>query len=312
MRVAVTGARGRLGRALVGALEEAPFTGPLGPIAWSRPELDLDALTAASAGALLDRDRPEVVIHAAAWTDVDGCARDPGLAIRRNALAAAAIADACVVRRVDLILISTNEVFDGRRTDDRGYRPDDPRNPVNPYGASKAEAERLVLDAFGSPIGATTARLAIVRTSWLHGPPGNDFPEKIAVAAQRARAAGEALRVVGDEFGSPTYAPDVAEAICELLAQDAFAPVGAGGHEIHHLVNTGRTSRAGWARVVLQATDLDVDVVEVPASTWVRASTPPRWAVLEPTGLPSGEPMRPWEDAFADAVPALRRRLRER
>ena len=77
MRVAVTGASGRLGRALVEALEEAPFTGPMGPIPWSRPELDLDTLTVSTVRALIDRDRPELVIHAAAWTDVDGCARDP-------------------------------------------------------------------------------------------------------------------------------------------------------------------------------------------------------------------------------------------
>ena len=75
MRVAVTGANGRLGRALIAALEEAPFTGPMGPIAWTRQDFDLDTVTADSVGSLLDRDRPEVVIHAAAWTDVDGCAR---------------------------------------------------------------------------------------------------------------------------------------------------------------------------------------------------------------------------------------------
>ena len=75
MRVAVTGAGGRLGRALVAALEDAPFAGPFGPIAWDRSAFDLDA--PAGVGALLDRDRPETVVHAAAWTDVDGCARDP-------------------------------------------------------------------------------------------------------------------------------------------------------------------------------------------------------------------------------------------
>ena len=79
MRVAVTGAAGRLGSALVAALGDAPFTGPAGPIAWTRAEFDLDAPE--SIGRLLDRDRPEVVIHAAAWTDVDGCARDPELAM---------------------------------------------------------------------------------------------------------------------------------------------------------------------------------------------------------------------------------------
>ena len=156
----------------------------------------------------------------------------------------------------------------------------------------------------------TVTRLAIVRTSWLHGPPGNDFPAKIAAAAIRARAAGEPLRVVGDEIGSPTYAPDVAEAIVELIGEDELCPESELAR-YHHLVNRGRASRAEWAREVLRATAIDVQVEEVPASTWQRASTPPLWAVLEPTPLPSGEPMRHWRDAFADAVPALLRSLRQ-
>ncbi len=143
---------------------------------------------------------------------------------------------------------------------------------------------------------------------WLHGPPGNDFPEKIARAALRAREAGDPLRVVGDEIGTPTYTRDVADAIVELLAEDAITDTPA-RQAIHHLVNGGRASRADWAREVLRATGIDVAIEEVPASTWQRASTPPLWAVLEPTPLPSGEPMRHWRDAFADAAPALRRAL---
>lgn len=308
MRVAVTGSRGRLGRALIDALAAAPFTGPMGPIAWSRPELDLDTITTASAVGLIDRDRPEVVVHPAAWTDVDGCARDPGLAMHRNAEATGHVADACASRGVELVLISTNEVFSGRRTDGRGYAPDDDLDPANAYGASKAAAERLARAAFARPE-AGAARVAIVRTSWLHGPPGGDFPAKIAAAAIRAAAAGRPLRVVGDEIGSPTYAPDLAEAICELLAEDALAPAGARS-AFHHLVNGGHASRAAWAREVLSAAHLGIEVVDVPADTWVRASTPPRWGVLEPTPLPSNVPMRGWREAFADAVPALVRSLR--
>jgi len=310
VRVAVTGAHGRLGSALVEALGASPFTGATGPIAWSRPELDLDTLDVASATALIDRDRPEVVIHAAAWTDVDGCARDPQLARRRNATATGELAAACAGREVDLILISTNEVFDGRRADGTGYAPDDAQNPINAYGSSKAEAERLARDAIERHAG-TTSRLAVVRTAWLHGPPGGDFPAKIAAAAIRARDAGEPLRVVGDEIGSPTYAPDVAEALCELLAEDAYCRAGPGRVTVHHLVNEGRVSRADWAREVLSATAIEVAVIDIPAADWPRASTPPRWAVLEPTGLPSGERLRSWQAAFADAVPALRRALRE-
>lgn len=306
MRVAVLGVKGRLGTALIAALEDAPFIGTRGPIGWDQPEVELDTLTEASIGALLDTGRPEVVIHTAAWTDVDGCARDPELAMRRNGTAVGELARACAARGIDLVVISSNEVFDGRRTDGRGYAPGDERNPVNPYGAAKAEAERLAIAAFEAP--GARGRLGIVRTSWLYGPPGNDFPAKIAGAALRAAAAGEPLRVVGDEIGVPTYTPDLAEAIVELVAEDAIADAPA-RTAIHHLVNGGRASRADWAREVLRATGIDVPVVDVPGSTWQRASTPPAWAVLEPTPLPSGEPMRDWHDAFAHAVPALLRSL---
>ena len=310
MRVAVTGAQGRLGRALIAALEDAPFTGPMGPIAWSRPDLDLDTLTAASVEALIARDRPEVVIHAAAWTDVDGCARDPALAMRRNGTATGLIADACVARGVQLAVISTNEVFDGTRTDGRAYVPGDERRSVNAYGASKLEAERLV-EAAASAAAGGEASAAIVRTAWLYGPPGNDFPAKIAAAALRARDAGQPLKAVNDEIGTPTYTPDVADAIVELIWEDALFD-DPGSATVHHLVNGGRASRADWAREVLRQTGIDVPIEEVPASTWQRASTPPSWAVLEPTPMPSGEPMRDWRLAFADAVPALRRDLRDR
>jgi len=313
MRVAVTGSRGRLGSALIEALEESPYTGPLGPTAWSRPELDLDTITDESAGRLLDRDRPEVVVHAAAWTDVDGCARDPDLAMRRNAGATGILARACAARGVELVLVSTNEVFDGRRTDGAGYAPGDAVNPLNPYGMSKLEAERLATDAFsGAGAGAIPgsggqpARLAIVRTSWLFGPGAPDFPAKILAAAERARRAGEPLRVVGDETGCPTYAPDLAEAIAEILGADELAPPGA-CVAVHHQVNAGWATRADWAREILRLARTAVPVVDVPGSTWKRASSPPSWAVLEPTALPLEEPMRHWLEAMADYAPALLR-----
>ncbi len=337
MRVAITGAGGRLGRALVAALGEAAFVGPRGPLAWSRPDYDLD--DPGSAARCLDRDRPEVVVHAAAWTDVDGCARDPERAMRRNALAVAELAQACTERAVDLVLVSTNEVFDGRRTDGRGYGPEDRPAPGNPYGSSKLAGETAAQAAFlraggaialpAEPVAPTVAtgagdrtvatgagdvpaaadpagrrpaapQLAIVRTAWLFGPPGNDFPTRILLAADRARAAGEPLSVVGDEIGSPTYAVDLAEGIVELLGAGTFAGT-------HHLVNSGHVSRAAWARSILVALGQDVPIREVPLSSWVRPSSPPPWAVLEPTPMPSGEPLRPWELAFADYVPRMTR-----
>jgi dTDP-4-dehydrorhamnose reductase len=291
MRIAVTGAGGRLGRALVSVLGESPIAGPRGPIAWPRSELDLDRPEGFA--ELLDRDRPEIVIHAAAWTDVDGCARDPDLAMRRNGVATAALAAACAERAIDIAIVSTNEVFDGRRSDGAGYRADDAPRPINAYGASKLAGERGAEAAYrGGP-----AHLGIVRTAWLYGPPGYDFPAKILAAASRAAAAGEPLQVVSDEIGSPTYAPDLAEGIIDLIAESFDG--------IHHLVNAGIASRAAWAREILRLAGMDVTIDEVPSATWQRASTPPLWAVLEPTALPSTEALRPWPEALADYLPVL-------
>lgn len=300
MRVTVTGAGGRLGSALVAALADAPFTGPAGPIAWRRDAFDLDAPE--GVGTRLDRDRPEVVVHAAAWTDVDGCALDPELARQRNAIATGVLAAACAARGTDLLVISTNEVFDGTRTDGHPYLPTDPIGPGNPYGASKAEGERLAALAFDARRGAA---LGIARTAWLFGAPGRDYPSRILDAAERARAAGEPLRVVADEWGTPTYTADVADAIVGLLAEDAIAGT-------HHLVNGLFATRADWARYVVGRAGLDIEVVDVPSATWERPSRPPRWGVLAPTPLPSGEPMRPWPDAMADYAPALLRASRIR
>lgn len=303
MRVAVTGAGGRLGNALIGALAAASFTGPSGPLAWGRTDFDLDAPNAI--GALLDTSRAELVIHAAAWTDVDGCARDPQLALRRNGTATGILAAAAAARNVDLIFISTNEVFDGTQRG-RPYRPDDPTAPANPYGASKLAGERAALDAYASRAGDARGTgdrrggLGIARTAWLFGAGAPDFPVKIAQAAKRAIDAGQALRVVGDEIGTPTYVADVAAAVVELIGAKAVSGM-------HHLVNGGVASRAAWARDVLDRLEIPAEIVEIVQTEYPRASQPPRWGVLAPTPLPGGELIRPWTEAMADYVPALRR-----
>ncbi|HET9084037.1 MAG TPA: NAD(P)-dependent oxidoreductase [Candidatus Limnocylindrales bacterium] len=294
MRVAVTGAAGRLGSALVTALGDAPFTGPAGPIAWTRADFDLDAPE--SIGRLLDRDRPEVVVNPAAWTDVDGCALDPELAMRRNAGAVGILAEATASRGIDLVQISTNAVFAGTRSHDRGYRSDDPTVPESPYGRSKLAGEAAAFAAYKDrPTG-----VSVVRTAWLFGPPGNDYPTKILAAAERASGSAEPLDVVGDEFGSPSFTHDVADAIVDLVGSGYMSG-------IHHVVNAGVASRALWARELFRQMGMDVPIREVPAGTWQRPSPPLRWGVLEQTPLPSGEPMRPWEAALADYVPLLRR-----
>ena len=294
MRAVVTGASGRLGSALVEALGAAPYTGPSGPIAWDRRAFDLDAPD--DGLGRLDADRAEVVVHAAAWTDVDACAAYPDLAMRRNAIATAVLARACAERDIDLILVSTNEVFDGTRTDGRGYVPTDQTAPANPYGASKLAGEAAARAAFEP----ATAQLAIVRTAWLFGPGRPDFPRRILDAAVTARDAGRSLRVVDDEVGNPTYVADLADAIVELI--------GGGSIEgAHHIVNGPPVSRAAWAADVVARAGLPVEIEAIPSTEWQRPSTPPRWGALELALPPTVAPPRSWQEAMADYAPVLLR-----
>jgi len=290
--IAVTGASGRLGSALVARLENDGRA----VRGWSRPEYDLDRPR--SVERLVRRDRPSVVVHTAAWTDVDGCARDPALAIRRNGRAVGVLARACRQVGIGLVLISTNEVFDGRRTDRRGYVETDVPNPINPYGVSKLEGERLAAEAYRARLPDLAERgLWIVRTGWLFGAPGVDYPRKILAAAPRL-APGDALRVVEDEIGCPTYATDLAESILRLVE------VTPGG--LFHLVNRGAVSRFEWAAGVLKRCGHNVPLEPIRQAAFVRASTPPAWAVLDTRraeGL--GIAMRPWEDAFDAYAPDL-------
>jgi dTDP-4-dehydrorhamnose reductase len=320
MRVAVTGSGGRLGSSIVRLL--AGSNSATEVLAWDLPDHDLDDPT--SAARLVAAGRPDCVIHCAAWTDVDGCARDPELALRRNGLATGELAEACVAAGASLVAISTNEVFDGRRTDRVPYSPADATNPGNAYGVAKLAGERLARAAFGesgidfaraamataggewrapeAPGEHVGPQLAIVRTSWLFGAPGVDFPRKIILAARKAQAEGTELLLVSDEFGSPTYAPDLAAAIVALAAEQA-RPAGRAFRGIHHVVGYGHVSRSGWARMVLRLAGIDIPTRQVPLSTWPRPSTPPLWGVLEATPLPHG--LRSWHVALEEYMEQL-------
>jgi dTDP-4-dehydrorhamnose reductase len=288
-RIAVTGATGRLGRALVAALSARRSR----PIDWSRPAFDLDKPSFAR--RLVERDRPSLVIHPAAWTDVDGCARDPEAAFRRNADAVGELARATVAAGAGLVLISTNEVFDGARTDASGYSEDDATIPPNAYGASKLRGEELARQAYE---GAGLAdRLWVVRTAWLYGPPGNDFPTKILAAADRLPP-GERLKVVTDEIGSPTYTADLAAAILDLVGK---APGG-----IYHLAAPGAASRFDVAAEVVARCRPSVQLAPISRHDFVRASTPPAWGVLDSGRAAShGVTVRPWREALADYLSEL-------
>ncbi len=297
--IAVTGAGGRLGMALINRLSGSG-SGSAG-VPWRRPEFDLDA--PADVARLIERDRPGLVIHCAAWTDVDGCARDPALAMARNAGATEVLATACAERRVPLVVLSTNEVFDGARKDGRGYAETDGVGPINAYGRSKLAAEEVARAAFGRHGPA----LWIVRTAWLFGAPGNDFPHKVIAASDRL-APGEALRVVDDEYGSPTFSKDLAVALLDLVA--------TGPPDVYHLVPPGSASRFEVAQAVVGALRPSTTVEPISGRDYGRASEPPAWAVLDPARAADlGIRLRDWRNALveylSEAGPAYDRLLQQ-
>lgn len=272
MRIVITGCKGQLGT----ALQEVLVGDTL--LDMDLPEYDITRR--ASVEQVIRDFRPDVVINAAAYTNVDGCERDPDLAYRVNALGAQNLALVCQRCSADLVHVSTNEVFDGTKTEP--YLEFDPPHPINAYGRSKAAGERLVQMVWN--------RVYIVRTAWLYARGGQTFPYKIIT---RAREHG-VLRVVTDEISSPTYAPDLAAAISQLIR--------TGQYGIYHFTNAGACSRYDFAVKILQLAGMGhIPVEPITSDQYSRLSTPPLYSPLRNfCGAELGITLRPWEEALED------------
>jgi dTDP-4-dehydrorhamnose reductase len=283
--VAVTGAGGQLGRQLVSVLSGADVE----LLALSRTELDI---TDPGSLEALRAWNPRVVINAAAWTDVDGCARDPRRAMAVNGTAAGELAGAAAATGALSVQVSTNEVFDGSA--ERSYRETDAPHPINPYGESKLAGEELVA--------AANADHLIVRTAWIFGPGGRNFPSRITEVAQRQAAEGRPLRVVDDEFGNPTWAPDLARGIWRAVQLRL-----AGGSRIPvlHIAGEPPVSRHRWAQQIVESMP-DVTLQAISSDEYPRPAPVPRRAVLstelaESIGIPASD----WEAATIEYIASL-------
>jgi dTDP-4-dehydrorhamnose reductase len=277
----VTGAGGQLGSALVAALARR------GARAAGFSASELDVADAAAVRDALTQLRPAWLLNAAAYTDVDGCERDPVRAKTVNAQAPAVLAELCRGAGARLLHVSTDYVFDGRGQ--RPLREDDPVAPLSEYGRSKLAGERAVL--------AASLDATVVRTSWVFGR-GKNF-----IASIRARAAAiqsdpslGPLRVVDDQIGSPTYASDLAEGILALLER--------GGCGLYHLANRGAASRLELARFVLDAAGhADLEIVPVKTADYPLPAQRPLYTALDCGRAEQlGAVLRPWQEAVAAYV----------
>lgn len=274
MRVYITGHRGQLGRALLRRLP--------GAAGGDLPELDIT--TPASIEAALAAAQPDVVFHCAAYTDVDGAARDPALAYRINGLGTQNVAIAAAKVGAALVHISSNEVFDGAKGSP--YTEFDATNPINPYARSKHAAEWYATHL--SP------RFYVVRTAWISAPGGRNFIHRILQLADERGS----LRVVTDEVANPTFVDDLAGALIGLAA--------TGRYGLYHLTNAGHVSRYDYARKILALSGRGhIPVEPIVLADYPRASTPPPFGALaNTTAAALGITLRPWEDALADFLAA--------
>ena len=274
MRLFITGIRGQLGRTLQATLTGHEVTGI------DLPECDI--AHRASIGAAIKDAAPDVVIHCAAMTDVDGCARDPLAAYRANGLGTQNVALACQTLGAPMLHISTNEVFDGAAG--RPYTEFDALNPINAYARSKLAGEWYTRHLL--------TRFYIVRIAWLYALGGRNFtnPHRIVQLADKHGR----LRVVTDEVSSPTYAIDLAQAIAQLVA--------SGQYGVYHFTNEGSCSRFDYVSEVLRLSGRsEVTVEPTTLAAFERDSTPPPFAPLaNVAGAAIGIRLRPWQEAVAE------------
>jgi dTDP-4-dehydrorhamnose reductase len=276
----VTGAGGMVGRAVV-AHCTAQNQGVTG-----FDHHSLDITDEVKVNSAFERERPDVLINCAAWTDVDRCEGDPARANRANAHGPELLAFACRKIGAQLITISTDYVFNGEK--DGFYTQRDQPNPQSVYGASKLKGERRAQIAWANTI--------VVRSGYIFGQGGTNFLSTLVARARR----GERLKAIGDSFGTPTYAPDLARQIYRLAQLDLPGT--------YHVVNAGEgTSFEGFARYALDAAGLNEHLVESVRLADLKLTAPRprnsrlRCVVSQALCL---EPLQPWQDAVREFVAA--------
>jgi dTDP-4-dehydrorhamnose reductase len=244
-------------------------------------EADLDICDRRQVEAALDQARPDLLLNAAAYTDVDGAETDPEAAFAGNAHGPGILAVATEQRGIPILQISTDFVFDGEAG--RPYDESDETGPCSVYGQSKLEGEEAVRHA--------NRRHFVVRTSWLYAPEGGNFPRTMLELAERSE-----VRVVNDQFGSPTFAPHLNAGLLELIESASWGT--------YHLAGRGVASWWEFASTLYRELGIETPVRPVPTSEFPRPAKRPRFSALttvqEPRIL-----LPPWEEGLQAFVAAI-------
>jgi len=276
--VAIFGGKtGLLGQSLTKAFAKAGAR----PVPLS--SADCDILDPMAVEELLKREKPDLVVNAAAYTQVDRAEDEQDLAFALNATAPPLLAALAARHSATFVHYSTDFVFKGNK--ETPYTEEDPVSSFSTYGISKADGERGLLKL-------GYAKTLIIRISWLFGPGRTNFVRKILDLADSK----DTLTVVDDQIGSPSYAPDVAAHTLELLEKDATG--------IYHLANSGETSWHGLANMAVSLAGKECLVTPVPTADYPTKAERPAYSALDLSKFikATGVTPRPWEDALKEYV----------
>jgi len=288
MKILITGSNGMLGTDLSALLAEdnhivgVDITDPPDPERMPHSFHKASITDAARMMEVMEEETPELVIHTAAWADVDGCEKEPKKAEEVNTKGTFNTAKAAARVGAPMIFISTDFVFNGKKT--TPYSETDTPDPISVYGRTKYEAERELENVMGSYV--------ILRISWLFGRNGKNFVNTIISKAGFQNK----ISVVNDQTGSPTYTKDISQAIRKLLETDLSSR-----RDIFHVSNSGSCSWYEFAKRILEVKGIKrVKVEPVSSKDLARPAARPPFSVLDNTKFETetGYVMRPWQEAL--------------
>jgi dTDP-4-dehydrorhamnose reductase len=274
LKVLITGSKGQLGSELVSLLSKDYEVYGFG-----HTELDITDVNGVT--RIISKIIPDIVIHCAAFTNVDGCESDIGTAFDINTIGTANVAIASQKNKSAMVYISTDYVFDGKKSSP--YMESDVPNPISIYGISKYAGELIVKQFLH--------KFFIVRTSWLYGKKGKNFVNTILNLAKNKKK----LKIVNDQIGSPTYTQDLAKAISILISTNYYG--------IYHITNSGECSWYEFAKKILEYAEIkDIKVTPISTEELNRPAPRPKYSVLKNFNLEKRKiyKMRNWELALKD------------
>jgi dTDP-4-dehydrorhamnose reductase len=280
VKILITGAKGQLGNKLIEVLRndnELVLT-------------DSDTMDITDASATSEKitfEKPDLIIHTAAYTKVDQAETDRDLAYNINATGTKNVSLAAKKNNATLIYISTDYVFDGTATSP--YKEEDTTSPVNYYGETKLAGEKFVQE--------TCDRYYILRTAWLYGElpqghPGSNFVETMLRLAKDR----DGLNVVNDQTGSPTYTGDLVNVICQIIERQSGVPFPYG---LYHVSGKGETTWYKFAKKIFELTHTDIKLNPITTNKYPTAAKRPRYSYLSKDKIEKENIIiRPWEDGL--------------